>query len=181
MSFLNTNTVADALVTTLKALTFTKVVGGTANLFEDVIKYDATDILDALRDTLKYSDRVGLVVPGRDRYVESGPSSSRFITKEKVQLFFIVFADQDVADGQEAFFGDGADRKGVVGMKDLTVAGIAGADLGLDQVAMQPLGGQPFEQWNESGNRKRKGWISRWETPAGVMQINRHGGLPFPS
>lgn len=170
MAFIETNTITAALVTAVAAITHDFGDGnGAVPLFELVVKYDAPDLLDAAADTLKYKDRVCLVVPGTEDYEDKGDGESNIAVLERISDFSLVITDNDFADGQESYFGTG----GVVAMKDLVVNALKGNGLGIPGVSMLIERGGPLDQREEGGNRKRKGWIARFYTSAGFENLMR--------
>ena len=166
MAYLPTITILEALKTTLAALKDAEE----NTVFEYVAIYDAPDIEEALRDlSRQYEKRVCLILPGQESYQEESTLSRRIAT------FTLIMGDRDRKPGPVALVGDlSAGQQGIIRMKDTVVTALTGHTLALAGLQLRPGTGGPHLQYDgDQDDRPRRGWIQRFETPAGSIRLTR--------
>jgi hypothetical protein len=138
-----------------------------APLFEVVRLYGSTDLARAFADLLLTTEkRVCLILPAGARF-ENITEGRRLLTKKTVSLNLII-CDTDRATGLDALFG-GEGTPGVIALADAVSDALAGAQLALPHVALEPVEGDDLEVFADErpSDSGRKGWFQTWQTPAG--------------
>ncbi len=137
MPFTDTLTVLAKLKTRLAALELT---AGTP-LFDKVEYYSSTDLLKALQELRVFKNRVCLIVPGDDDFMNE--VSGRTLNTVVERHVFLLLADRDYGRRQAAATGD-ENTQGVIAMKDKVVSDLTGKNLDSRQVLVKPVNGTPL-------------------------------------
>ncbi|HEY1170234.1 MAG TPA: hypothetical protein VGH19_02585 [Verrucomicrobiae bacterium] len=137
MSFIDTLAVLAKLKTRLAAL---ELEAGTP-LFDKVEYYSSTDLLKALQELRLFKNRVCLIVPGDDDFVND--VSGRSLNTVLERHVFLLLADRDYGRRQSAATGD-ENTPGVIAMKDRVVSELTGKNLDSRQVLVKPVNGTPL-------------------------------------
>jgi hypothetical protein len=150
-----------------------------APLFEVARLYGSTDLARAFADLLVTTEkRVCLILPAGARF-ENIREGRRLLVKKTVS-FNLIICDTDRGTGLDALFGGGG-GPGVIALADAVSEALAGAQLGLPHVALEPLEGDDLEVFagNDTADSGRKGWFQAWQTPAGL--VGRSLVTPLPT
>jgi hypothetical protein len=183
MSFLTTSELLTALKAFLASLPLNPLAplvapddATTERLFERVEFFDAPETGTALRELLITKQRVCFIVPSGEDYDHL--RSGDVVTSTCTQEFDLVFADRAWVKGTAAVFG-GPNNVGVVPMKDRVRPALFGQSLGLDGVALVPIGGSFATIADEKAKDVpgRETYVMTWHTWAGEERVSVAAGL----
>lgn len=150
-------------------------------LFEAVIFHENKRLAEALRDLVVVKQRVAVIVPGGDSYVNT--KEGRTVRSERFSSLDLLIADRAWTQGGHAAVFSGENNIGVLRMKDLVVAHlVARCQLGLPEVILQPTEGAHItladEQVKDSPGREC--FVLGYETPAGWETLTPTAPRPAP-
>lgn len=171
MSFVPTVSILNALKAQLEAIALPGGQPG-EKLFEKVDFHENKKLREALADLVIVKQRVAIIVPGGDGYVNT--REGRTVRSVRTSMFDVLIADRAwTKGGHEAVFG-GPKNVGVLTMKDLVVNHlIANSQLGLPYVVLQPEEGAQIEiaDPDVKDSPGRECWVQNYTTPSGEEVI----------
>jgi hypothetical protein len=170
MSYLTTTQLLTALKTFLADIQ-AQLGEETVPLFERVEFFDAPETGTAIRELLITKQRVCFIVPSGDDYETT--RTGDVVVSECTQEFDLIFADRSWVKGNAAVFG-GPTNLGVVPMKDIVRAELVGQTLGLDGVALVPVGGSFATLADDKAKDVpgRESYVMTWRTWAGDARVS---------
>lgn len=167
MSYVKTVEILTALKAQLEALPLPGTTAG-EKLFERVDFHENKKLREALSDLVIVKQRVAIIVPGGDSYVNT--KEARTVRSVRTSSFDLLLADRAwTKGGHEAVFG-GAKNVGVLTMKDIVVDHFAeNPQLGLPWVVLTPEQGAQIEiaDSDVKDSPGRECYVINYSTPAG--------------
>ncbi len=171
MSFVKTLDILTKLQTALAALPLPGTITG-EKLFERVDFHENKKLREALTDLIIVKQRVAIIVPGGDIYVNT--REGRTVRSTRTSTFDLLIADRAwTKGGHEAVFG-GPKNVGVITMKDLVVDHFAeNPQLGLPWVVLTPEQAAQIEISDSDAKDSpgRECYVLNYSTPAGERTI----------
>ena len=141
-AYLPTLAVLQGVKQTLGALMLPDPYTGMGKTFQDVRVYAHKNLGQALQDLLVVADRVALIVP--TDFSHANKLDGRNFTSRRTLEFVVLIGDRVVGGtSNEAALG-GPQNPGMVLLAELAITALAGADLGLPAVCIEPMRGQPM-------------------------------------
>ena len=146
------------------------------NAFEDVRVYAHRNLGQALQDLFVTADRVALIIP--TDFAHTNKLDGRNMTSRRTLELVLLIGDKIIGgNANEAAVG-GQDNPGMVLLAELAINALAGADLGLPAVILEPMRGQPLLVGGGQGNDgdatfAREAWAQTFTTPAGERRMDR--------
>lgn len=171
MSFVKTTDILTKLQAALAALPLPGTTTG-EKLFERVDFHENKKLREALADLIIIKQRVAIIVPGGDSYVNT--KEGREVRSARTSTFDLLLADRAwTKGGHEAVFG-GEKNVGVITMKDLVVDYFAeNPQLDLPWVVLTPEQGAQIEiaDSDVKDSPGRECYVVNYSTPAGERYI----------
>ena len=158
----------------LKSLQLPDPYTALGDAFEDVRVYAHRNLGQALQDLFVTADRVALIIP--TDFAHANKLEGRNMTSRRTLEFVLLIGDKIVGgNANEAALG-GQDNPGMVLLAELAIDALAGADLGLPSVIVEPVRGQPLLVGNGQETDQtfaREAWAQTFSTPAGERRVDR--------
>ena len=132
------------------------------------------------RILLVVADRVALIIP--TDFSHSNKLEGRNFTSRRTLEFVVLIADKVIGGtSNEAALG-GPDNPGMMLLAELAITALAGADLGLPAVCIEPMRGQPMLLGGKDATDQtfaREAWAQTFSIPAGEMRVDRGRARPL--
>lgn len=166
--FITSQEIVAAVVAELTAM---RLPDDSGPLFNLVKPFDSTDIDRAFSELyIARQQRLCFVLPARDSFTNRTEGQKHYCAKRAG--FALLICDTDRKTGQEAVFG-GARNQGTLALKDAVVNALAGKQLGLRWVVIEPTDGDDITVMKDGDSDSgRKGWMQLFETAAGIRNIS---------
>lgn len=119
-----TTEIMDALVAKLQAVQWTPGSGPAEPAFQEVKRFDSTELVAAFTELLVTRQRVALVVYMGDRFGDAGSGPDQVCARRTTEVSLIL-SDRVVGKRQDAIYGT-ATNPGALPLKDLVRAAVAG-------------------------------------------------------